>query len=176
MKFKNVLLAFVAVCATNIATAQVRDVQRFEGGVSAGIMFPGINSKTFTGYPGQQLAVELRFNIGNKFDVGAQFSLYEFKQESSYSDAAYMKVISPSIIGDYNWRPSEFLNLFVGAGFGFASDVDGNADFESGFEAFPRVGLELYDKVRLSADYRINFAGSGYMGFTIGYVFGGRPK
>ncbi len=179
MKFKNVLLAFVAVCATNIATAQVRDVPLVEGGLSVGVMFPSVNLFDTAGYPGGQVAAELRFNTSSKFDVGTQVSMSRFKQEGLFlNHPDVVAIFTPSVLFDYNWRPSEMMNMFVGAGFGFPFCVDGPdvAAYVSGFEAFPRVGVEFYDRLRFTADYRVNFAGCGYAGFTIGYVFGGRPK
>jgi hypothetical protein len=179
MKPRSLVLAIVLICAANGAAAQTREVQLFEGGVSAGVMFPSVNLYDYAGYPGGQVSAELRFNINPKFDVGAQLSMSRFKQEDSYYGVGSVVMMSPSVIGDYNWRLSEIMNIFVGAGFGlafdFAGDDVGYADGLS-LEAFPRVGIELYDRVRLTADYRINFSAAGYVGFTIGYVFGGRPK
>lgn len=63
---------------------------------------------------------------------------------------------------DYNWRPADRLNFFIGAG--------------AGLVVAPRFGVELFNWLRLTSEYRITRREFSYYALTVGYVFGGRPK
>lgn len=87
-----------------------------------------------------------------------------------------------SVLFDYNWRLCDKVNLFTGVGAGCLMPADSwNAlGYNYGTTrhyypvAFPRVGIELFDQLRLSMEYRITKIRYGYFWVDIGYVFGGR--
>ncbi len=93
-----------------------------------------------------------------------------------------VKTLIPSILFDYNQRLSNNFSILVGAGIGFMFPLGGDEAFLEGSSAsemlniYPRIGIELYDRLRFTAEYRIALIESGYAAITLGYVFGGRPK
>lgn len=118
------------------------------------------------------LTLEGRYNFRSPWDVGFRAcSEYCFTAGSGNSPVTY------DIVGDYNFRRGKNISLFVGAGAGVTTYDDYTT--ESGrnamFHFMPRAGVELFNRVRLTA-YANTYANkeqSGGVGLSAGLVLGG---
>ena len=121
------------------------------------------------------LAIEARYNFKSQWDVGLRECLdYCFTLGGGDCPITY------DIVADYNFRQGKNLSIFVGAGFGFTTSDHYNP-FNYGygrystFHFMPRVGMELLNRVRLTAYYNTynHKDEAGGLGLSAGFVFGG---
>ena len=84
------------------------------------------------------------------------------------------------VVGDYNFQQGSKFNPYAGIGIGLSIyDNVNEVVFESSGKAFvirPRVGIELFHHLRLSAFSTITHSGHSNFGLFISGVIGGRPK
>jgi opacity protein-like surface antigen len=184
---RKVILFVIMVIGHICAMAQENvDVQPFEGGIILGVNY-GLDSY-YGGYPmlGLKLGFDVRYNIPKtKFDVGIYYYTnflrhYLCKEVAvdgkTFSSSTDSAVNTIGAYSHYNFRQGQKVNPFVGLGIGYS-----DCDFESksrGSHAsiMPGVGIELRSRWRLCADFEIVRRGFNNFAFTVGYVFGGRPK
>ena len=155
---KFIILSALLFSATNIF-AQIEDynVRRIEVEPSFGMG------------RGLEMALEVRNNINAYWDVGVRASI---------SNVGYNSVI----VSDYNFakRNKNFL-FFAGAGLGLGtydeSDyVDGPTGTSTQLKFMPRVGVELFQHVRLTLNLNTYNFSSIYPIVSLGIVFGGGRK
>lgn len=141
---------------------------------------------------GLRFFIEPRLNIVNTpLDVGLQLSKSSFtRQEDIYGreheiEHKWMLVT----FVDYNLREWDRVVPFAGLGIGAAavdntsswldSDTGRRKDdtvFDRSFVFNPRIGVELYDHVRITAEYKWMRKEYSFWGLSIGVVFGGGQK
>ena len=141
--------------------------------------------------------IEWRYDFGNHFDVGAKLDYKycpittgEGKNQITYSgDQHYGALLA---LADFKFLPGKKVNPFigVGAGAGFILDVwqkvDNPQNYDSSklmplgakdpsffFVAVPRIGVELFYHLRLSASVDLSGAGNSRapICFNIGWTF-----
>lgn len=140
---------------------------------------------------------EWRYDFGNHFDVGAKLdykycpvNLFDGSAVSYYGDQHYGALLA---LADFNILPGKKVNPFigVGAGAGFILDVwksqkverpeahDAAKDMPLGakdpsfmFVAAPRIGVELFSHLRLSASVDISNSDTRWpICFNVGWTF-----
>lgn len=179
---------FVALFA---GAAEPKDVSRFEVELKGGPNIPlsgyhGSDSKA-----GAVLGIDLRYNLKNKpFDVGASFLANWTKGEGKtaviYGEVIYPlpyycthRTIAGLLTAGYNLRRGYKVNPYAGVGIGLASTSVGDEDLlHNATKAIfvPKIGVELLYNFRLEVSTVVTRKHFNSLNFTIGLVFGGRPK
>jgi len=139
---------------------------------------------------GGQFLAEIRLNMKESpIDAGLQLSL-SFLSRKGTSTYYYDHSISHTILTtyvDYNFRKWKRMSLFGGFGIGFAfvdngydTTIPGSQDdftvLDRSFLLSPRIGVEFFNRVRLTIDYKMLSKEYAYFGASVGFVFGGGYK
>lgn len=92
------------------------------------------------------------------------------------------------LISDYNFRPSEAVSMFVGAGAGLAFFDENSTLTRIGYGAYssdgrstsfcfmPRVGAEFFNRLRLTLFYQFEDKANECFGLQMGLSIGGGKK
>ena len=180
MKRKNIafyLLAALLLTSTAASAQESQPVKRFEfeakpGGTCPIDRFVGLEQS------GTQLGLESRWNMDTPFDVALELYMGSAVRHYNHHDIS-TRIFSLSVYGDYNFRRGSKVAPFVGAGIGSANceNIQGSEGREGGsLLLVPRVGVELWNHLRLTADLRLARKGFNTIGLSIGYAFGGGRK
>lgn len=183
------LLAFESV-------AQTTDVRRFEWEVGVGLAdgLSSLNLDKCT--PGPKLYTELRYNIkAIPIDLGIHAtSSYFWRSAEQVQNTDRLKITAVNImaVADYNFRRGKNLSFFAGVGLGLGIlDVTAPISFDntqmnwsgyiSGDRAarlafMPRVGVELWNHLRVSLALTAQEKANNQYTINIGAVFGGGRK
>ncbi len=165
------------------------NVRRVEFEIGTGvIMGHKIDGTTSEG--GMQLFFETRLNLDNTpFDVGLQALFgYVNRQGDIYGrdhETRYQGLMATFV--DYNYRRWKRVALFGGIGVGFAAVNHDISWVESGritsalvydrsFVLNPRIGVELFNHLRFTLEYKLMKREYSFFGLSIGGVFGGGYK
>ena len=187
---KTCTLIVVMLCCFSV-NAQVRDVQRFEGGVHIGLTVPVGSYNDGKTVIGAGTGLELRYNIpSSSWDCGvlinATTAVRRFSWVDTWTNILYNDIeqsnrsVNFALVGDYNFGQGKKVNPYAGLGVGITDyaalndvlyDVSG-----SGFVVLPRVGVELFHHVRIGLTSMFHRKGFNNCEFSIGVVIGGRPK
>ncbi|MBR3302735.1 MAG: outer membrane beta-barrel protein [Bacteroidales bacterium] len=190
---KKLIVLIFALCLLNCPTLYSQNrVRAIEGG-----LFVGLGSGTNKcGYKsmavGVGLGAELRYNFQNlPIDLGIQYSLsmvnrkYEKTLYYDPDPTTRSKSSNLLLIGDYNFNRGNKVSVFVGLGTGLAKFEDSAPAEESAlgrvfigdrrysFCFMPRVGVEFFNRLRLSVEYKIEEKANSNIAFNIGFAFGG---
>lgn len=189
---KRLLLTAIACLAAATLTAQSHNnVRRMEYELGLGInqagKYNGGAAKT-----GMQIFFETRMNFtGTPYDVGAQamFGYFDRKADDKGVSTNIRHRITLSVTGDYNLRRWRRVAPFVGVGVGYANvettftRPKGSPDrwldtslSDQSVVISPRIGVELFSHLRITAEYRIMKKEYSFFGINIGGVFGGGQK
>ncbi len=185
---KLIFLAIATVCfisaeAQNGSSQPVKDV---EGEVSLGFNAAGQNiaDKNIVGL---NLGLEMRANFERPFDLGVRFD-----QSFNYADAGICEVRTRSttlqLVGDWNFRRGSNVAPFIGLGIGYlGGSIDCDYPLESTvsddtfnnvrtFVVTPRVGIEFFNRMRLTASYAISHSDYCNFRLSLGICIGGGRK
>lgn len=188
----TILLATLMCCATSFA--QRVDVRRFEGEIGVGLV-NGVNSFVLDDCSvGPRIYGELRYNFHTlPIDVGLQASGSFFHREAdSQAERLKSKSFNVMAVADYNFFRGRTISLFAGVGVGLGvlemsypiSIKESNAHW-AGYSTgegknkpcfSPRIGVELFNHLRLSVHYVVEERANNHIGFSIGGVIGGGRK
>ena len=121
------------------------------------------------------ISIEARYNFKSQWDIGLRECIdYCFTLGGGDCPISY------DIVADYNFRQGENISFFIGAGLGYTISDHYNPfnygyDRYSTFHFMPRVGMELLNRVRLTAYYNTynHDDEAGGLGLSAGFVFGG---
>ena len=190
---RQIITILVAVFLATTSVAQNIDVRRIEGEIAFGLA-SGISALEMDDCDwGPRLTGELRYNIKSlPVDVGLQFSASNFYRsvDGIQNDRLKFNSCSVMAVADYNFRRGEKVSFFAGAGLGYAYggttepqwDAGHNwGGYATGEEAnrlgfAPRVGIELWNHLRLTATYTIFEKYNNNLAISLGVVFGGGRK
>ncbi len=175
---KGIILSVIALCLLALpskAQEPVRSVE-FEMGFGSGAaIWLGKSCASL------EFKMELRCNLPHPhWDLGMYFAVAEAVDGIQYDKAndLYLFEVTTYMLPviDYNWRRGKKISYFVGGGMGMAiSRVDDDKDGK--LAIMPRAGVEFFNRLRLTADYKWNIQGSyNYLNFSAGFVFGGGKK
>lgn len=135
--------------------------------------------------PGTNFFLELRLNRPEPWDVALQLGGANFRHVADKEGKVITTAFNPSVFVDYNYRPSRSTRFFAGIGFGgdFAGNktvllIDPNTGFffddnKNSFSVTPRVGVSVFNFLRVTTQYTISARGYSRFGLNIGVTFGG---
>lgn len=132
--------ALLLLSVTTFAQKHERKVTTFEAGYSVGVSG---GATTF--------GLEARYNFRSPWDVGLRESLVYSNMLGNSSDP-----VTYDVVTDYNFRQGKNISFFVGVGAGVTTytyiDWDIKEDCRATmFHFMPRAGVELMNRVRLTA-------------------------
>lgn len=175
--FFSMLALFLAFGTASLAQGQepVRSIE-YEIGFGGGVAtWSGKNYGSF------EFKMELRYNLPDShWDLGTHFAAGTTISQKQYDkyDYSYLKEVATYMLPviDYNWRRGKKISYFIGSGMGiYISDTKYATN--TGMSIMPRAGVEFFNRLRLTADYKWNIQGSyNYLNFSAGFVFGGGKK
>ena len=187
---KRFYCILVALCVSCIAAmAQNNQVKPFEFELGAGVT-AGSKYNMDKVAPGPNFFLESRYNLPTSpWDFALQLSMggaWRKQDDKLYSGSNKFGLTAFS---DYNFRKWNNVAPFIGLGVGRtaiqttspATAIDGSSStLKTEYPAFilnPRVGVELFDHVRLTAEYKYTFdVPSSYFALNLGIAFGGGKK
>ena len=188
---KRITTLIIATVCCSVAFAQKVEVRRLEGEVGIGGV-NGVNSLSMDNCSvGPKLYAELRYNFrALPIDAGVQVSGSFFHRDTE-GQAQRLKSKSYNVmaVADYNFRRGKSLSFFAGVGIGVGvlemsapiaiqtpSAQWGGYSTGEGKEKLcvsPRVGVELFNHLRLSFFYMAEERANNHIGISLGGVLGG---
>lgn len=167
------------------------DVKPFEFEVGVG-MTMGPNYGALKATPGVNAYLEARTNLKDTpwdlgFQLGLGFMNRKDEHNTSYNVSNKFSMLA---FTDYNFRYWDKVAPFVGIGLGRteliyntpgAVDDSGKpAVYEQVFSPIvlnPRIGVELFDHLRVTAEYKLHFHNKcNWFALNVGFAFGGGKK
>lgn len=141
--------------------------------------------------PGNSPYVELRYNFKQvPVDIGIQWSGQIFSRDYRPKDQLGFPSHNITLTTDYNFRKYKNFTFFagIGTGIGFIQNgeslkrphpdqslyTDGAEDRT--FCIMPRIGLEFWDRIRLTLSYKLEDKANRHFGIHLGFVIGGGNK
>ncbi|MDE5845241.1 MAG: porin family protein [Muribaculaceae bacterium] len=188
MRVKLLLVALLATLA--VSAVESKDVSRIEVELKGGTNVP---FKAYHGgsKAGAVVGLDVRYNLKDKpFDVGVSF-LGNWTKGEGYFELDFDDEIFPMmyfcnhrtlaglVTAGYNLRRGYKVNPYAGVGIGVAGTSIGKEwllpnTVKAVF--VPKIGVELLYNFRLEVSALITRNHFNSLNFTLGVVFGGRPK
>lgn len=129
---------------------------------------------------------EIRYNTpAGVFDFGAGVQLMKVGRIFNQGEAGLKATDYSSLqlygVVDYNWRVNHYMNLFAGLAFGASHNISLMPDGFSYAKKWspyvgPRIGMEVWDRLRVTITCNLMDRANNFIGFEIGYAFGGKQK
>ncbi len=186
-KIKPTAALLLVLIFANSANLHAQWVQPVEGELKTGFTYP---LASVDGYQNLfhfgMIGAELRYNFRNlPVDAGVEmiYSLACRQSPIDEDDKLPLRIWTISLTGDYNFNRGEPFSWFVGSGigpaqrlktspfFGFYKDVPVVGSVFS-----PRVGIELWNQLRIILCAHISSRDFNTIEIEVGYAIGGRPK
>lgn len=189
---------FIAVFVLILCISQSGRCQSFFKGLEfepGGALILAYNSQgAKISSPLPSFFAELRYNFyDTPFDVGFNYSFGELKREYPFSSGYKHEFDYRNfmVVGDYNFKHSRNLSTFFGLGIGYSRQssyvtgrgdepLSGNSlapvDFGNTVCVMPRIGVEFFRIIRLTASYKIMGADHSCLELALGISFGGWRK
>lgn len=178
---KTIAILLVMILSAGVLSAKPREkgeIRAVEFEIGGGFVF-GNHMKNFVNDGGLSLFIETRYNIPElPFDIGLQASVSGYGGNNNGYDVTNRGTLITFV--DYNFRYFKKIDFFVGLGAGM-----GMVDYEymfgdrkevsldRTFVLNPRVGIELFHHLRITAEYRLMDRYYSYFGINIGVPIGG---
>lgn len=190
---KKYLLLFVfACCFSNLSFGKSNntDVKGFEFEVGAGLA-AGSRAGFQSMVPGPQFLLEARTNLKDTpWDLGFQLAFGGIFHKDSSRSYATVNRFSMVAFTDYNFRYWDKVCPFAGIGLGrttISSEFPSATESDSAVSVIPsthpayilnpRIGVEFFNHLRLTAEYKWTFdRRSSYFALNLGFAFGGGRK
>lgn len=189
---KYVILIFAIFCLSSVEAQDksAYSVGNIEGEIGAGVVF-GTDKLGFDKInPGAVFYAEIRHNFRKlPLDAGIQVAGTIFHRESDNAGQLKFKSWSLMAITDYNFLQKSRVSFFAGAGVGYTSSehsapvvFDDSQPNWGGFSTgekrgsfcfMPRVGVELFHHLRVTAAYKLADKANSHFDLTVGVAFGG---
>lgn len=174
------VLVFI-VAWTSLCRLQAQEVTSFEGEAAAAVAFGAVKGGATVKATWNFLA-EGRYNLRSlPLDVGLQFYLGAFARDwdgGRFSRNQHFKTFS--MVADWNFGSTNRVVPFVGCAFGIAAVKIDRSDMraettshDSSFCVMPRVGIEFFHRIRLTAGYRWTKRDYRCCEVALGVVLGG---
>lgn len=189
---------FLGAFFAALTTTYAQQINRLEGEIGIGYAWASGKFDGLKQQGGANLAIELRYNLSNKpFDVGVRASVTRLirrvDQAMDFFDPHLRDdVMAIEVVGDYNFNRGGSTTFFVGCQFGYAwydrtnprlhvnetdqavSEVLGEKG--NGVVCTPRIGMEIFHRLRLTCSYTIADKYNSHMLIGAGFVFGGGKR
>lgn len=186
------IISCFAFCLPAVSANPGRDVRALELEIGAGAVFGSDKLNFDKNRMGISALVEARYNLTSlPLDVGLQINGGLFHRDIQSSRSLKFRSLNVLAVADVNLFRARTISLFAGAGFGYALygetapiAFDSSQEW-SGFETgggksgicfMPRVGVELFHRLRVTFDYRWQEKANRHFDVTLGFVFGGGRK
>lgn len=200
VNMKKLILALALLCAfqsnaqsTPSAKRSDCEVRRFEGEIGVGINFGADKLNFNSNRIGATFFAEGRYNLQRlPIDVGLQIAGSIFHRDADNAGNLEFQTWNVLAVTDYNFRRCNKVSFFAGFGLGYtALDTSGPIRFDNsnpnwaGFSTgdkkgsfcfMPRVGVELFHRLRFTFDYKLQEKTNRHFDLTVGFVFGGGRK
>lgn len=136
-------------------------------------------------------SLELRYNFRQvPVDLGLQWSAQVFSRTFRPYDHLGFLSQNITLTSDYNFRKCKHISFFAGLGAGIALIQNGkslkrpdpeSATYIDGAEGnsfciMPRIGMEFWDRIRLTLSYKYEDKANRHLGLYLGFVIGGGNK
>ena len=188
MRKYTLLLAFLLLLGGARLSAQSR-------GLELGLGFSPLSAITVDDAPeaGYKLAVyaEYRFGLGRRFDLGAKVDyklgpvkdiLPPYDEIDWNPRGLFTHSLGLMAVADVNILPGRIVNPFIGVCFGPGVGLhnvytDGNFRASLFATVYPRIGIELFEHIRISLETDISFQGGNLQHmfmpvcFNVGWAF-----
>ena len=162
----------------------IEDLRLFEAEMGFGVNFssPREGMKT---RPGTNFFGELRLNRPEPWDVALQFKGANFKYVAGGGVSVRSTAIAPTLFVDHNLRFNRQTRFFAGIGIGgdfvrnqtvIPTGSSSGIMFDRSANAFavtPRVGVSVFNFLRVTAEYTVATHDRSRFGVNIGLVLGG---
>lgn len=160
------------------ATSGADNVRRIEIEAGGGFIYAG-NYAGNRAKPGMILFIEARHNFtGTPFDVSLQAVTGTFNRKDD--NLAINLNIGGIFFADWNWRPGRKAAPFIGLGIGAAGvesmGISSGHTQEAAFVLNPRAGIELFEHLRITIEYKRIRPYCSFIGLNVGFAFGGGSK
>lgn len=175
-KFLLVLFALLPMCGFAQQQEPEFEVQRIEWSMNFGAsLFKDKFFDVLAPRDGYVLDTELRYNfLQVPVDVGLMLNYdmrimddYAYDRVDWYDSNTFMAV------SDYNFRRGHGVSCFAGLGVGVTSYYRWDAHK---FTIMPRVGVEFFNFLRVTAAYQVGMGSKQNLNITLGLVIGGYRK
>ena len=182
-KSKHLLAALACVLALETESIAQEPVRNLELEAGAG---PTMAITKGERYGCPFVFLELRSNLHNsRFDIGSHIAIsatlladinYEPVPGAILPNRYDEYIIYMMPVADYNFHRGKRISYFVGGGAGISiCEIERNT--RGSFALMPRVGVEFFNHLRLTLNYKYNQRGVyHYLGLSIGGVIGGGRK
>lgn len=183
------MMAFCLVFMSETSASAQRQVRSFEFEPSLGLCMPLYGGgQNYHGKEGLSFGLESRYNFESApVSVGCELNIVAAvrsrNSSAGNSTASSCRTASLSVTSDYYFNRGGKVSPFVGAGVGLAMresvisdsgyDYAGMRGYPFGGVFTPRIGVELWNHLRVTVDARLTHRDYNVIGFRIGYAFGG---
>lgn len=168
------------------STKKERKVHALEVEIGVGVAMGADNLKFDKTKAGFNALAEVRYNSRYGIDIGLQASINGFNRQTLNKEALKFLSKNAFLVLDYNLFQDKGITLFFGAGAGIAwtkntgeSTIAGDESFLGKGHSFcvmPRVGIELFHRIRVTLDYKFTNKANRNFGLSAGFVLGGGKK
>lgn len=167
--------------------AQTTGKWKFEPKLGFNIPLVRYYGKPTTAGMGSEIALELRYNIKDNFDIGVEAFRCATVRETEktgeqlddpdyYNPRLVCMMNGIALAGDYTVNRGGTVSFYAGGTIGYSLTF-GPVDFASGtLVVTPRCGIELWNRLRIGIESRLSYRYADNIGVTVGYAFGGRPS
>lgn len=178
---KTIAILLVMILSAGVLSAKPREkgeIRAVEFEIGGGVVF-GNYMKNFVNDGGLSLFIETRYNIPElPFDIGLQASVSSYGGNNNGYDVTNRGSLITFV--DYNFRYFKKIDFFAGLGVGMGmTDFKymfgdrRNVSLDRTLVVNPRVGIELFHHLRITAEYRLMDRYYSYFGINIGVPIGG---
>lgn len=192
---KNIIL-ILALFSFFYGNAQNSEytVRRFEGEIGTGLVWGTGKLGCDEIDLGATIYAEARYNLRRlPLDVGLQVASSIFHRDAYNVGREPFKSGTIMAVADYNFRRMSNASFFAGVGVGYAAQLStapfvfddslpnnwsgfSTGDARGSFCVMPRVGVELWRHLRITAAYKVAEKANCHFDLTIGVVFGGGKR
>lgn len=194
---RNFILVLALLCiiqsnaqTTSLTKSSDCGITRFEGEIGVGLNFGSDKLNFDNSRIGATFFAEGRYNFQRiPIDIGLQVAGSIFHRDAKNAGNLEFKTWNVLAVTDYNFRRCKKVSFFAGFGLGYAAlDTSAPIRFDNsnpnwaGFSTgekkgsfcfMPRVGIELFHRLRFTFDYRLQEEANRHFDLSIGFVFGG---
>ena len=187
MRYFKLTLLFVFISACSFGQSLEWEILNF--GVPFGFQKDKKGDVVWDQDKGPAIGTEIRYNYsGKRLSSGIHLSFTGWNRRSSRYNYDLSEHQNPFIflfVTDYNFLEinPKIILPFAGMGMGYAvirsrpvTDIGENSNVKSHFACSPRVGVELFKRIRFTTEYQYLGKGNSFFNIKLGFVIGSQVK